>query len=135
MSGLGRTSVHDNEQKNSECRSDSTGIVFSFVQGKRELLPDQLFYVESDLHKLKFYVWEEELQIYTLYDTLNRMEEKLEGNGFLRIHQSYLVNSRYIRGIKRYETELTDGTVLNVAQNRYKQVEKYVLARRKPRDC
>ena len=130
MFGLGRNGS-DNEQKTSGYKSDSNGIEFSFVQGKRELLPDQLFYVESDLHKLKFYVWEKGLQIYTLYDTLNRMEERLEGNGFLRIHQSYLVNSRYIRGIKRYETELTDGTVLNVAQNRYKQVEKYIQERQK----
>lgn len=127
MFGVGRNStIYDNKQKNSECTTDSASIVFSFVQGKRELLLSQLFYVESNLHKLKFYVWEKGLQIYTLYDTLNRMEERLEGNGFLRIHQSYLVNSRYIRGIKRYELELTDGTVLNVAQNRYKQVEKYV---------
>lgn len=135
MSGVGMNgSTHDNKQKPSECTSDSASIVFSFVQGKRELLLEQLFYVESDLHKLKFYVQEEELQVYTLYDTLNRMEQKLEGNGFLRIHQSYLVNSRYIRGVKRYETELTDGTVLNVAQNRYKQVEKYMLEQQKPKD-
>lgn len=135
MFGVGRNStIYDNKQKTSECTSDSSGIVFSFVQGKRELLLSQLLYVESELHKLKFYVCEQGIQIYTLYDTLNRMEEKLEGNGFLRIHQSYLVNSRYIRGIKRYELELTDGTVLNVAQNRYKQVEKYVLERQKPED-
>ena len=132
MSGVGMNySVHDNERKTSECISDPVSIIFSFVQGKRELPLDQLFYVESDLHKLKFYVQEEELHIYTLYDTLNRMEQKLAGNGFLRIHQSYLVNSRYIRGVKRYETELANGTVLNVAQNRYKQVEKYVLAQQK----
>ena len=133
MFGVGMN-FHDNERRTSECTSDSASIVFSFVQGKRELLLDQLFYVESDLHKLKFYVQEEELHIYTLYDTLNRMEQKLAGNGFLRIHQSYLVNSRYIRSVKRYETELTDGTVLNVAQNRYKQVEKYMLSQQKPKD-
>lgn len=129
MFGVGMN-FHDNERRTSGCTSDSASLVFSFVQGKRELLLDQLFYVESDLHKLKFYVREEGLQVYTLYDTLNRLERKLEGNGFLRIHQSYLVNSRYIRGVKRYETELADGTVLNVAQNRYKKVEKYVLAQR-----
>lgn len=130
MYGVGMN-FHDNERESLECASNSARIQFAFVQGKRELRLEQLFYVESDLHKLKFYVREKELQIYTLYDTLNRLEQRLQGKGFLRIHQSYLVNSRYIRSVKRYETELADGTVLSVAQNRYKMVEKYVLERQK----
>lgn len=120
--------IPDNRKNASENEAAPVKLWFPFVQGKRKLLSEQILYVESDLHKLKFYVQEGELHIYTLYDTLNRMEQKLEGNGFLRIHQSYLVNSRYIRSVKRYETELADGTILNVAQNRYKQVEKYMIA-------
>ncbi|MDE6566200.1 MAG: response regulator, partial [Lachnospiraceae bacterium] len=44
---------------------------FEFHEGKKKLSMDCLLYIESNLHKLLFYVMEEEILTYTLNDTLN----------------------------------------------------------------
>lgn len=70
---------------------------FDFKEGKREISLERLLYVESNLHKLEFHVMEDDLKIYTMYETLNALENKLAAKDFVRIHQSYLVNIKYIR--------------------------------------
>lgn len=37
------------------------------------------------------------LQKYTLQGTLNEIDDKFAGNDFLRIHQSFLVNMKFIK--------------------------------------
>ena len=68
---------------------------FDFKEGKREISLERLLYVESNLHKLEFHVMEDDLKIYTMYETLNALESKLVAKDFVRIHQSYLVNIKY----------------------------------------
>lgn len=62
------------------------------------------------------------------YGKLNMVEKNLE-NGkipFLRIHQSYLVNFRFIKEISFYKVVLFDGTELRISEERQKNVrEKY----------
>lgn len=62
------------------------------------------------------------------YGKLNMVEKNLE-NGkipFLRIHQSYLVNFRFIKEISFYKVVLFDGTELQISEERQKNVrEKY----------
>ncbi len=38
---------------------------------------------------------------------------------FLRCHQSFLVNPNYIRAIRRFEVELSDGTTLPIPEKKY----------------
>lgn len=61
---------------------------FDFKEGKKELSLERLLYIESNLHKLNFHVMEDTMKVYTMYDTLNMLENKLSENNFIRIHQS-----------------------------------------------
>ena len=40
------------------------------------------------------------------------MEELLDENYFVRVHQSFLINMKYIKSIKRNEVLLSNGMVL-----------------------
>ena len=65
---------------------------FDFKEGTKEVSLERLLYIESRLHKLEFHVMEDDMKIYTMYETLNALEDRLAANKFVRIHQSYLVN-------------------------------------------
>lgn len=100
-------------------------MIFFFREGEKRLAPSQVVYVESKLHRLYFHLQNEE--VYTMYDVLNEWEEKLKNFDFLRIHQSYLVNMRYIRKISSYAAHLEENVKLTIPRARYRQVrEKFV---------
>lgn len=101
---------------------------YHFNEGHKKVSLDHLLYIESELHKLKFYIQEEELTEYTLYQTLDAIEEDLAGNGFVRIHQSFLVNMKCIRNVKRYIATLNNGIQLNIPKARYKYVDEVFVA-------
>lgn len=65
---------------------------------------------------------------HSLNASLSSLEEQLEKCGFLRIHNSYLVNMRYIGKYRSRECILTDGTVLSASARNYSaQKQKYML--------
>lgn len=95
---------------------------FEFREGTKKILVDRIVYIESNLHKLNFYVLQTGYTVYTLYDTLNLIENRLEEYSFIRIHQSFLVNLKYIANIVNYNVYLIDGKTLPVSKSRYKEV-------------
>lgn len=101
---------------------------FRFQEGTKVVPLNRLLYIESVLHKLKFYVMEDRLKVYTLYETLNNMELEFEGNGFVRIHQSYLVNMKHMKSASGYEVLLSNGTRLAIPKARYKYVKETFIA-------
>lgn len=101
---------------------------FDFNEGKRTVSLERLLYIESRLHKLEFYIMEDRLNKYSLYGKLDMLEKELEGNNFVRIHQSYLVNMNYIEKISRYEALLSNGIKLEIPKARYKFVEEMFVA-------
>lgn len=57
-------------------------------------------------------------------------DELLQPTGFLRTHQSYLVNTRYIRSIKKeQELELIDHTLIPIAKLKLSEVKKMMLGK------
>lgn len=96
---------------------------FNFNECAKEIALERLLYVESRLHKLEFHVMEDKMKIYTMYDTLNNLASNLQDNDFVRIHQSYLVNLRYLMSVVRYQAVLTDGTALIIPKARYTYVK------------
>lgn len=96
---------------------------FNFQEGSKVIPLDRLLYIESRLHRLEFHIMEDEIKKYTLYETLNRMEERIAGEQFVRVHQSYLVNIKYIKRVSRYEALLNNGERLEIPKARYKNVE------------
>lgn len=100
---------------------------FKFSEGKKSIPLERILFIESRLHKLEFHVMEDDLRIYTMYKTLSSLESELEEEGFVRIHQSYLVNIKYIKSVVRYKVILTNETELIVPKARYNYVrDKFV---------
>lgn len=96
---------------------------FEFREGRKEVLLERILYIESRLHKLEFHVIEKTMKVYTMYRTLDELENMLGENNFVRIHKSYLVNLKHISNISRYKVKLTDGSELAVPKVRYVYVK------------
>ena len=96
---------------------------FNFTIGSRKIALDQILYIESRLHKLEFHMMEEVSLLYTLYGTLNQMEQELADSGFLRLHQSYLVNMKHIAEVRRYHALMKNGVRFDIPKARYKTAE------------
>lgn len=102
--------------------------MFDFKEGKREVSLERLLYIESNLHKLEFHIMEDKMKTYTMYETLNELEDKLAVNDFIRIHQSYLVNIKYIKNVVRYKVILTNGVELVIPKARYTYVKQQFIS-------
>lgn len=101
-------------------------MICSFIEGTKEILMADIYYIESQKHKLIFHLVHNRQQMYSLYDKLDRMEEQLDSYRFIRIHKSFLVNTMYIKGISNYKVEMQNGELLPVPRAKFQQVkEKY----------
>lgn len=100
-------------------------IEYNFAKGKKEIFTDSVVYIESDRHRVIFYVFNSNnlLDEYYLYDKLDNVEQELKNYGFLRIHKSYLVNMQYIEDILRYKAVLSTGAELPIPRDKYIRVE------------
>lgn len=98
-------------------------IKFKFNEGEHEIFLARLIYVESRLHKLEFHVMEEKEKIFSLYGKLNEIDKLLEKQSFIRIHQSFLINMKYIRRIERYKVILDNNLEFAISRARYNFVK------------
>ncbi len=96
-------------------------LTFSFVEGELSLEVQKIVYVETNRHKNVFYTMDAS---YCLYKKLDEIEKQLGEYGFLRIHQSYLVNMRYVEKISSYILRMTTGQELSVPKSRYPRVKR-----------
>lgn len=101
---------------------------FDFKEGRKEISLERLLYIESKLHILEFHVMEDTETVYTMYETLNVMDDMLSENGFIRTHQSYLVNAKHIKNVVRCKVILTNGVELPISKARYTEVKKKFIA-------
>ncbi|MDE6744487.1 MAG: LytTR family DNA-binding domain-containing protein [Lachnospiraceae bacterium] len=101
---------------------------FVFIECERNISLEKIVYIESKLHKLEFHVIEECMMTYSLYGTLNSLEKELLEFGFLRIHQSFLVNLRHIKKVTGYHAILNNGQMLPIPKTRYRVVKNAFIA-------
>ncbi len=94
----------------------------------RKITIEDILYVMSENHKIIIHLKNGEKL--SDYMKLDEFKEKLNSKFFLRIHQSYLVNSNYVRDIIRYELTLHNEEKLPIAKSRYKETSKEVSLRR-----
>ena len=99
-----------------------------FSEGRKKIALNQILFIESCLHKLLFHIMEDQESVYTLYETLDRIEMEYRLYQFIRIHQSYLVNMNHIVSMRRYEVVLSNGMHLVIPKARYKQAENRFIA-------
>lgn len=107
-----------------------TKMEFDFKEGTKDVSLERLLYIESNLHKLVFYIMEDKITVYTMYEKLNLLEGRLIENGFIRTHQSYLVNKKHIKNVVRYSVILTSGVELSIPKSRYTYVKEQFIAYR-----
>ncbi len=100
-------------------------MFFPFVEGNLELEIQKIIYIETDRHKNIFHTAEAD---YGLYRKLDEIEAELAPYGFLRVHQSFLVNMRYVEKISSYLMRLTNGKEISVPKARYSNVKKEYVA-------
>jgi len=99
-----------------------------FIEGKKQIYIEKIFYVESHKHKLVFKIFETGLKEYEMYDKLDNIELKFKEYGFLRIHKSYLINMKYIKKISSYKIILISNEELPIPKLRYQKVkEAFIL--------
>lgn len=76
------------------------------INNRREkILLDQVYYFEGEARKIHAHQKQEEQSFYA---KIGDLEETLRGQNFIRCHQSYLVNRRYITGHTRNAILLGD---------------------------
>lgn len=100
-----------------------------FQNGRKRIPADAILYVESRLHKVIFFVEKEGIKEYSKYDRLDAVEKNLRQYGFYRVHQSFLVNMKYVKSVSRYKITLENGTEISVSKRYYKSVETEYIRR------
>lgn len=97
---------------------DDRSVRLSFHCADRSLVylnPGHILYAETRSHHTVLHTLERAIEV---TDSLPEIE-KLLPREFLRCHQSYLVNLNHITRIRRFELELSNGTVLPVPEKKY----------------
>lgn len=87
----------------------------------KKIAPSEILYIEIKGRKIHIVLTGEE------WDTplsIDQVEKMLSNYGFVRCHQSFLVNCRYIRTLSASQIELKDGSVIPVSKHRIKDVRK-----------
>ncbi len=85
------------------------------------LREDDIIYIETSRHKNVFYTAG---QTYSIDKKMDELEAELAGRGFVRIHQSFLINMRYVGKLSSYVMVLTTGKVISVPKSRYPEVKR-----------
>lgn len=99
-------------------------ILVSRERQKRKLFLDDIYYFEIkgrivDVHGTE--------GIFTYYERIGALEDKLREKGFFRCHKSYLVNLKYVDGYNRQEVILENGETIVIAKRRYEEFCQEVL--------
>lgn len=99
-------------------------IIVSRERQKKKLLLDDIYYFEIQGRVVDAHGPE---GIFTYYERIGELEEKLQDKGFFRCHKSYLVNLKYVDGYNRQEAILDNGEKIVIAKRRYEAFRQEVL--------
>ena len=99
-------------------------IIVSRERQKKKLFLDDIYYFEIKGRMVDAHGPE---GIFTYYEQMGKLENKLQDKGFFRCHKSYLVNLKYVDGYNRQEVILENGEKVVIAKRRYEQFVREVL--------
>lgn len=99
-------------------------VTFKFIGMEKTIYTDSIIYIESHLHEVHFHFSGNVNNSLYLYDTLNSVQKKLPAQEFVRIHQSFLVNIRYLLDAKNYCALLSGKIQLPISQKLFPSVKK-----------
>lgn len=99
-----------------------------YVGNQKEISVNRVVYIESRAHKVIFYVDGSKSEDYVSNNKLSDIEEALTDCKYmLRVHQSYIVNMKYVKKISSYRIFLKNGVDIGVPKSRYKEVKKAIM--------
>ena len=87
-----------------------------------------ILYLESNQRVIYLYTVKPMQAPDRFYGKMEDLAAELEGDGFLRIQKSYLVNMAYIKKFNYDRVVLFDGKELSVSQKRYSQMKVQYLS-------
>lgn len=101
---------------------------FQYRKSEYKLLVSGIMYCEGQIRKTGIVMQERPNAPYLVYRKLNDVEKELSGyrNCFIRIHESYLVNYRYIVRFSYEGVSLTDGKNLPISRSRWKEATRFL---------
>lgn len=86
--------------------------------------PFDIWFIESDLRRVRIHMRSDILEMYgKLGDVLNRLSDE-----FVRCHQSFAVNLRYVEHLGATDVELVDGRCVPVSRRRRQEVRDALFA-------
>lgn len=92
-----------------------------------DLMPAHITYAETQQRHLFLHLIHDKRDTCDVRMTMNALEELLSPHGFLRIHQSFLVNMAYIKTMKSTGVCLADDTQLPISSRNYSKLKQEYL--------
>lgn len=104
-----------------EISSADSYFRYNYQRLSRKILIRDIYYFESCRRKIYIATEKETLEF---YGKLNEIEEKLKASKgtFLRVHQSFLVNYRYIEGMAYDFIIMNNGKRISISEDRRKRI-------------
>ena len=99
-------------------------IIVSRERQKKKLFLDDIYYFEIKGRIVDAHGPEE---IFTYYEQIGELENKIRDKGFFRCHKSYLINLKYVDGYNRQEAILENGEKIVIAKRRYDEFVQEML--------
>ena len=91
-------------------------IILSRDRQKKKLFLDDIYYFEIKGRMVDVHGPE---GIFTYYEQIGTLENRLREKGFFRCHKSYLINLKYVERYNRQEVILENGKKIVIAKRRY----------------
>ena len=85
----------------------------------RKVSPKDIYYIEITGRKSRI---REKTEEWDTSMSISELEELLTGQGYIRCHQSFLVNCSHVRTFRTSSMELTDGRMIPISKHRIKEV-------------
>ena len=99
-------------------------IMVSMINDSMKLALDDIYYIESYMHKLIYHTTSGS---YEVYGTMKEIEEKLSDKAFVRSNSGYIVNLKYIDSIKG-DSLFINGEELKISRSKKNTVMDKLLS-------
>ena len=107
---LKKQRLHDEIERYMQERKEQSGCLHVTIGGRKEqVFLDRVYYFSAD--KRKIIIHERGDEERSFYAKMDELEQMLTDYDFVRCHQSYLVNKRYVKSATRTELELADEVI------------------------
>ena len=90
-------------------------LIVPFANDKRAIPLTDIYYMESQGHKIVLKLKNEKLEYYA---KIGELEKELEGQ-FYRIHKGYLINLFHVEGYSKTEVTMANGDKLSISKYKY----------------